>query len=261
MSAPFFNLDPIDPSSAAAGYDRERLRLAWLGAVALVAGIWLVWLCGALSDWPLDELGIAPRRAAGLIGILSAPLVHGSFTHLMSNTLPLAVLSALALYSYPRTFRYAFPLIWVGAGCGVWLFARPSVHIGISGIVHGLMFFLFFIGLLRRDRQAISIALMVFFLYGGMLLTVLPRELEISWEYHLFGALFGAIAAILWRGVEPVPPRKKYSWDDEGQAPLPDAQFSQLQAMADAQPMPDNRYAAITAAQRMPPDANKPTLH
>ncbi len=114
----------------------------------------------------------------------------------MSNTLPLAILAGLALYAYPRATRFALPFIWIFSGLGVWLFARPSTHVGISGIVHGLMFFLFVLGVLRRDRLGIAIALMVFFLYGGMVLTVLPRDPQISFEYHLFGAIAGLIAAI-----------------------------------------------------------------
>jgi hypothetical protein len=69
--------------------------------------------------------------------------------------------------------------------------------------------------LLRRDRPAVASALLVFFLYGGMLMTVFPREVGISWQYHLGGALFGLVAAFLWRHLDPAPPRKRYSWEDE----------------------------------------------
>jgi hypothetical protein len=48
-----------------------------------------------------------------------------------------------------------------------------------------------------------------------MLLTVLPREAEVSWEAHLTGALGGMLAALLWRQLDPAPPRKKYSWELE----------------------------------------------
>lgn len=109
------------------------------------------------------------------------------------------MLSALALYAYSLATRRALPAIWLLSGVAVWLFARPSFHVGISGIVHGLMFFLFVIGLLRRDRLAIAISLVVFFLYGGMVMTVLPREPNVSFEYHAAGAAVGLVAAILLR--------------------------------------------------------------
>jgi hypothetical protein len=96
------------------------------------------------------------------------------------------------------------------------------MHIGASGLTHGLLFLLLFLGLLRRDRAAIAAALIGFFFYGGMLLTVLPREAGISWEYHLGGALAGILAAFVWRRADPEPPRRRYSWEDEPE-PAPDA--------------------------------------
>jgi membrane associated rhomboid family serine protease len=195
--------------------DRQRVRYAVIGAAGLVVGIWLAWLGAWLLGWNMDDLGIRPRDAHGLIGILSAPFVHASFEHLMSNTLPLGLLAALTLYAYPRATRWALPLIWIGSGLGVWIWARESVHVGISGVTVGLMTFLFLIGLLRRDRLGVAIALLVFFLYGGMLMSVLPHEQHVSFEYHFFGALAGVVAAIALRSFDPRPPRKRYSWEDE----------------------------------------------
>ena len=204
-----------DPGSTAVTFDQQRIRYAVFSASILVLGIWLVWLGGWLLGWRMGDLGIEPRRLGGLVGILSAPLVHASFAHLMSNTLPLALLATLMLCAYPRAARIALPMIWLLAGLGVWLFARTSVHVGMSGINHGLMFFLFLTGLFRRDRLGVAISLVVFFFYGGMLLTVLPREEQVSFEYHLAGALAGVIAAILLYRRDPKPARKRYSWEDE----------------------------------------------
>jgi len=204
-----------EPTADVVRRDRARVRYALLGAAGLVGGIWLAWFGAWLLGWDIDDLGIRPRDAHGLVGILTAPFVHASFAHLMSNTLPLGLLAALALYAYPRATRLALPFIWIVSGIGVWLWARPSIHVGISGIAHGLMFFLFFMGLLRRDRLAIAIALAVFFLYGGMVMTVLPRDPQVSFEYHLFGALAGLIAAFVWHQRDPQPPRKRYSWEIE----------------------------------------------
>ncbi|HEY7873108.1 MAG TPA: rhomboid family intramembrane serine protease [Rudaea sp.] len=208
---------PITAESSPAAVRRDRDRVFWaaVGAAGLVAGIWLAWLGAWLLGWDMDDLGIRPRDVHGLIGILTAPFVHASFEHLMSNTLPMGLLAALALYAYPRATRLALPFVWIVSGIGVWLWARPSIHVGISGIAHGLMFFLFFMGLLRRDRLAIAIALTVFFLYGGMVMTVLPRDPQVSFEYHLFGAIAGLIAAFLWHQRDPQPPRKRYSWEIE----------------------------------------------
>lgn len=204
-----------EPGRTAVTRDRERMRYASIGALALLAGIWLSWMGNWLLGWSIEDLGVVPRTAHGLIGILTAPMAHGSFDHLMSNSLPLAMLATLTLYAYPRAARLALPIIWIGSGIGVWLFARASVHVGASGITHGLMFFLFVIGLIRRDRVGVAIALVVFFFYGSMLLTVLPREEHISFEYHLAGAVMGVLAAILFARRDPEPVRKRYSWEDE----------------------------------------------
>ena len=206
---------PPEPNAASAHRDRQRIGYAVLGAATIIAGIWLVWLMAWALGWDMDNLGIRPRDPRGLVGIVSAPFVHASFEHLVSNTLPTGLLAAMMLYAYPRATRIALPLIWIASGLGVWIWARTSVHVGISGVTHGLMFFLFCTGLLRRDRLGVSISLLVFFLYGGMVMTVLPREPQISFEYHLFGAIAGVIAAVLLFRLDPMPPRKRYSWDDE----------------------------------------------
>src|SRR5690606_36763021 len=83
------------------------------------------------------------------------------------------------------------------------------------GLTHGLMFLVFVLGLLRRDRPAIAAAMIAFFLYGGMLLTVLPREAGVSWQAHLGGAIGGVVAAFLWRRTDPQAARKRYSWEIE----------------------------------------------
>jgi membrane associated rhomboid family serine protease len=207
---------------AALGPDRTMRRrdarafwraFGWaLAAVALLAWIKALEI---LLDKPLDGLGVVPGTFSGLIGVLTAPLVHGSVSHLLANSFPLLLLGTLARYAYPRALNRALPLIWIVSGIGTWLIGRPPVHVGASGIAHGLMFFLFFMGLLRRDRLAIVTALVVFFLYGGMLLSVLPREQHVSFEYHAAGAIAGVLAAILFFRTDPMPARKRYSWEDE----------------------------------------------
>src|SRR3546814_7935011 len=80
----------------------------------------------------------------------------------------------------------ALPLLWIGSGLGAWLLGDAgSHHLGASGLGHGLLFLVFVLGLLRRDRASIATAMIAVFLYGGMLLTVLPRELDVSWQSHL----------------------------------------------------------------------------
>lgn len=209
--------------------DRRRLVRALLASATLVTV--LAWI-HLLQGWaPLSALVLRPGEAIGLLGVLGAPLLHGSMQHLLANAGALMVLGTLALSVYPRASLRAVPTIWILSGIGVWFIGSPPGHIGASGITHGLMFFVFFLGLLRRDRPAIAAGMIAFFLYGGMVMTVLPREPGVSWEYHLCGALAGVLSAVLWRRLDPTPPRKRYSWEieEEAEANAPPDDASQFE--------------------------------
>ncbi len=196
---------------------RDRIRWLRSAFIALGAVLMLTWI--KLVEWTLDSdfsvLGIFPRTVSGLIGVVTAPLLHGSFEHLAANALSILILLTLTLYAYPRASVRALPLIWLGSGLFTWTIGRESLHLGASGVTHGLMFFVFAMGVVRRDRPAIAAALASFFLYGGMFLSILPHDPSISWETHLGGGLFGLLAALLWRRLDPSPPRRRYSWEDD----------------------------------------------
>ena len=140
---------------------------------------------------------------------------HDSFAHLFANTAPLLVLGTALLYGYPKSSRIVLPAVYFGTGLAVWLFARPAIHIGVSGLTFGLMFFIFVIGILRWEQRAITLSMIVFFLYGGMIWGIFPTRPDISFESHFFGALIGSVLAVLLRNHDPRPPEKHYSWEDE----------------------------------------------
>jgi membrane associated rhomboid family serine protease len=75
--------------------DRDRLQRAFLATAALTAVLWWIKVLDNAFGWDLSALGIHPREAPGLLGVLTAPLLHGSFEHLFANTLPLLVLGTL----------------------------------------------------------------------------------------------------------------------------------------------------------------------
>ncbi len=183
--------------------------------MSFAAVLWAVKISEELLGLELATYGIYPRRLSGLVGILTAPFIHGSVAHLLSNTAPIIILGAALLYGYPKSARIALPVLFFGAGLGVWLFARESYHIGASGLAFGMMFFVFAIGVVRWDRRAIALSLIVFFLYGGMVWGVFPGDPGISYESHLFGALLGTALAVLLRKLDPEPAPKRYSWEDE----------------------------------------------
>ena len=125
------------------------------------------------------------------------------------------ILGTTLLYGYPKAARIVIPVLFLGTGLGVWLFARKAYHVGASGLTFGMLFFVFTIGVLRWDRRAIALALVVFLLYGGMVWGVFPSDPAISYESHLSGALAGVALAFLLRGLDPPLTPKRYSWEDE----------------------------------------------
>lgn len=195
--------------------DRTRLRRAFVGALAFATLLWLVEIVDLLLGLDLVRYGVFPRRLTGLQGVLWAPLIHGSLTHLFSNTGPLIILGAALLYGYPKSSKIVLPVVYVGSGLAVWLLARSSYHVGASGLVFGVLFFILTIGVLRWDRRAIMISLLAFFLYGGMIWGVLPFDPRVSFESHLAGAAIGILLAFRLKALDPPPPERVYSWEGE----------------------------------------------
>lgn len=216
MQLPDHESPPDTPGQRRA--DVARIQRALNASLAAVLLVLLAFWTQQHVDW--RPFAIAPHTAHGLWGVLAAPLLHGSPAHVGANAISLLLLGTLAGTVYPRATLRALPLLWIGSGLGAWLLGEPgSLHLGASGIAHGLGFLLFALGVLRRDRAAIAAGTIAFMFYGGMLLTVLPREPGISWQAHLGGAVAGLVAAWLFRASDPRPPRKRYSWefeDDDG---------------------------------------------
>ncbi|GMV31111.1 MAG: hypothetical protein AMXMBFR59_32360 [Rhodanobacteraceae bacterium] len=259
----------MEISAAAPPRETPQLKRAALLALAFVAVLWLVKLVESLGGFDFSQFGVRPLQWYGLAGILTAPLVHGSFEHLIMNSVPLAVLLALARFNYPSGSWRALLFIWLVGGVGLWLIGRPSWHIGASGITHGLMFYLFVLGLLRRDRYAIAVAMVVFFLYGGMVVTVLPREPGVSWEAHLSGALAGALAAFIWQRRDPPAPLPRPSWEleEEAAAAAAEAEANTYELPRPVQVpvlwhrVPDERGVILEFPRRRRDDDAPPTVH
>ena len=162
----------------------------------LVFIMWLVFSIEFFYGVDFGWLGIRPRTFSGLIGIFSAPLIHGSLSHLISNTVPLLFLGSVVFFFYPRLGGIVFFRCYIITNILVWaLSPRVSYHIGASGLIYGLSAFLIFFGLIRKDFWSLFISIVVFLMYGGIFYGVLPTAPEISWESHLAGAVVGTVTA------------------------------------------------------------------
>jgi len=174
--------------------------------------LWIVYIVSLATNINLDKMGIFPRNLFGILGIVTGPVIHANFSHLLSNTIPLMILGWAIFYFYPKASYKVFLFVYILTGVFVWFFARQVYHIGASGIVYGFVSFLFFSGIFRKDNKSIAIALIITFLYGGIVWGVLPGQKGISWESHLFGGIAGVITAFIFKNVDPP---KKYDWEDE----------------------------------------------
>lgn len=174
----------------------ESIRFPALAVLAL----WIVHAYQVLAVWDPGEYGIISRRMYGLSGILTGPMVHGSWEHLASNSVPLFVLTVICLYFYKKVAMRAFWIIYLLTGFAVWLLARQVSHIGASGVVYGLLAFVFWNGIFRRSIRSIILALLVMLLYSGMFMGVLPDQEGVSWESHLLGSMMGILTSFWFKG-------------------------------------------------------------
>lgn len=161
--------------------------------------IWLVFTFQFYSQIDLGFLGIYPREISGLVGIITSPLVHGNAQHILSNTIPLLFLGITVFVFYHRIARWVFINCYILTGILVWIFGRPFYHIGASGLIYGLAFFLIFYGLFRKDFRSLAISIVIVILYGGLIYGIFPTVSHISWESHAFGAFVGIGLAFVYR--------------------------------------------------------------
>jgi len=180
--------------------------------LAFLGVIWAVFLI-SLAVPAVARLGLEPRTASGLVGIVAMPFLHGSFGHLIGNTITLFVLTAILAASRPHWRRIVAEII-VLSGSLLWVFGRPAIHIGASGLVLGLVAFLIVSGLVERRPTALLVSLIVGFLYGGTLIAGVVPGLDpgVSWDGHLCGAAAGTLTAAAlalgrWRGGRAVSER------------------------------------------------------
>lgn len=171
---------------------------AALAMIAFTALLYVIEIVDRVTSLGLDHDGIVSRSLSGLWGILWAPLLHGNWDHLLSNTLPFLVFGFLAMAGGIRQFVGVTALIWLASGVGVWLTGPDGYStIGASGVIFGWLVFLLVRGFFARSLRQIGLAVVLFMIWGSVLLGILPGQPNISWQAHLFGALAGLLAAWL----------------------------------------------------------------
>lgn len=196
--------------------ERNQLLRSFIVPLAFMAVCWLVKGVEEVFHLDFSFLGIKPLEVEGIPGIFLFHFLHGSWSHLFANTLPIIVLGACLYYFYKPIATKIWLLLMFSTGLLTWCGARGGVHIGASALIYGLAFFLMLSGFIRRNRNLVIVSLLVIFLYGSLIWGIYPRyaiENHISWEGHLAGLIMGVALAIVYRNEGPQ--REKPEDDDD----------------------------------------------
>jgi hypothetical protein len=189
-------------------------------ACGYVLIIWAVHITNMLIfGGALTGLGIHPLDISSVWHIATAPLVHGSTSHIMANTVPGAIFCFLIAWSGRRVFWEVTLITLLIGGIGVWFIGGIGTsHIGASGLIYGWLTYLIVRGIFNRSLKQVALGVVLAFFYSGLIWGVLPSEPGVSWQAHLFGAIGGILAgafitsddppALTGAGQSPSQPRR-----------------------------------------------------
>jgi membrane associated rhomboid family serine protease len=161
-----------------------------LGIIALLCFIHII---NAALGYRLNALGIYPRHPFGLLGIICSPFLHGSFSHLFFNAIPLFILMAFMLNTGLLAFVMVSALIMLISGTLVWLFGRRALHVGASSVIMGYWGYLLTQAILSPSLLSIGLIILCVYYFGGFITSLLPLEEKTSLEGHVFGFLAGIL--------------------------------------------------------------------
>lgn len=192
--------------------------------LTLMWGGFLMQYLGLFSNCDGAIISLVP---SGLKGIVLSPFLHGSLEHILSNSLPIAVMVYLLFLFYPTMAKTILIYGTLMTGFLVWLLPSMDLEakyyitciIGASGVAYMLAFFLFFSGVFRKNPKLLTISLLVALYFGSMIWGLFPEEFfqkmdaesKISWQSHLSGAVVGTIFAWVYKGKGEK--KRKFVWE------------------------------------------------
>ena len=201
--------------------EENQDRKKFFGSLAipalLVTLMWVIKIAEMAFSVDLSRWGLEPQIAKGLIGIFTMPFLHGSWEHLMANSVPVLVLGTALYYCYPTLANRIMLIVWFASGLLTWCMGSPgSTHVGASALIYGMNLFLIVSGFIRGNRMLIVISLIMVFLYGSFLWGMIPAfaiPQHISWEGHLSGAITGILLAFIYK--KQGPQKEEHHWDED----------------------------------------------
>ena len=232
-----FNYYPSNPRNLDAELEKKIFYHSLILPAAFVVLIWIVEIVEQVGGFSFVRFGVYPHHWEGLPGILFSPFIHSDFGHLISNTVPFFILSAMLVYFYRRISYRIFIQLYLLAGICVWIAGREAWHIGASGVVYALAAFHFVSGIIRNDVRLLTVSVVVVFLYGGLIWGMMPINPEVSWEGHLWGAVSGVVLALFYRKYQLR--REKFEWEyeeEEEETGSDQSQFGEDEKSEQSQP-------------------------
>lgn len=223
----------------------------------LVLIMWVVFLIEFETNSNFAPYGLKPRTLSGLLGIFTIPFLHGSWSHLINNTVPMLILGWALFKFYPTLAVKTLIWIYLMGGVWLWISGRAFYHIGASGIVYGMAAFLFFSGWLRREKRVAALSLLVAFMYGGMWWGILPVDPSISWEGHFWGGFAGIVLAFAFR--KKGPQKQVYHWDDEDETEEENENAEEISLESQTNP-PANSVNIVYSYKPSEPNSDKPAI-
>lgn len=193
---------------------RQFIHAVFIPVVISILFI-LVFLLEKGMNWDFHKAGIMPRDFKYLTGIFTYIFIHADWGHLTNNLLSFLVLGSCLFYFYNLIATKVLFFSYILSGILLWLIGRENWHIGASGLIYSIAFFLFFSGLIRKHIPLIAISLIITFLYGSMIWHVFPWKVNdpISWEGHLSGGISGLVLSVIYR--KSGPQRPEIDWGEE----------------------------------------------
>ncbi len=194
--------------------------------LVLIWGIQILVEWGGLPDW--RKAGNHPKEWSHWWGIFTMPFLHGSWEHIWNNTASFVVLNSMLFYFYQKVSLRIWAIIFLFSSFFVFVLGvEGSNHVGASGVVYGLAFFIFTAGMMNRKHiLLLRVSMVVLFLYGSIIWGIFPIEERVSWEGHLGGAIAGVALAFIYR--RELPQRPKSRWEIEEELELLKAERDSL---------------------------------
>jgi len=196
-------------------FERKLFFHAIVKAIIIVAVLWIVFLINDIFGLNGNDYGLLPRDPKGLLGIFTMHFLHGDMKHLFSNSVPLLVLLFSIFYFFHKKSALILAMTCFIVGILTWIMGTEGIHIGASGVVYALAFFLVTISILKQETKLMAYSLIIIFLYGSIVWGFFPQlfpDKHISWEGHLAGAITGILLAFFYKNEGPV---KKVYFEDE----------------------------------------------